>query len=70
MSGAQDMTSGIGTTLPFNTENAREKEYCVYTAMQNISGHRMAYLNNNTEPGSFYDYDGTATTGDYLGFVI
>lgn len=70
MSGGLNTVSPSNTQLPFTVDNSRDKEYVTYTAMQNISGHRMSYINNDQEPGAFIDFGASNVPGDYIGFIL
>lgn len=51
MSGGASSGYPATNAAPFTVDNSRDKEYCVYTSMQNINGHRMSYINNDNDPG-------------------
>ena len=58
-------TAGSGTNAICSLDNARDREYNIYTSMSNINGHRLVYVNNNSVPGEF----GTAGN-DFIGIIV
>ena len=58
-------TGGSGTTAICSLDNARDREYNIYTSMSNINGHRLVYVNNTSVPGEF----GLANS-DFIGIIV
>lgn len=58
-------TAGSAPTALCALDNARDREYNIYTSMSNINGHRLVYINNGSVPGEF----GT-TSSDFIGIII
>jgi len=56
---------GTSTAAICSLDNARDREYNIYTSMSNINGHRLVYMNNTNIPGEF----GT-TSSDFIGIII
>lgn len=56
---------GTLTQTSVNLDSARDREYNIYTSMQNINGHRLTYMNNSSVPGEF-----GATARDFIGIII
>lgn len=46
-------TPGSSTAAICSLDNARDREYNIYTSMSNINGHRLVYMNNTNIPGEF-----------------
>ncbi len=46
-------TPGTSTAALCALDNARDREYNIYTSMSNINGHRLVYVNNGAVPGEF-----------------
>lgn len=58
-------SSGTATAALCALDNARDREFNIYTSMSNINGHRLVYVNNGSIPGEF----GTLAQ-DFIGIII
>lgn len=58
-------TPGTATVAVAALDNARDREYNIYTSMQNINGHRLTYINNNSLPGEF-----ATISRDFIAVII
>jgi len=47
------VSGGTSTAAIASLDNARDREYNIYTSMSNINGHRLTYINNGSLPGEF-----------------
>jgi len=41
------------TITPYNTANARDAQYCIYSSIQGSDGHRLVYDNSSVVDDSF-----------------
>lgn len=58
-------SAGTSNTALAALDNARDREYNIYTSMQNINGHRLTYINNGSLPGEF----GVIST-DFIAIIV
>lgn len=54
---------------PFTLSSCKDKQYCVYTSMQNVNGHRVVYVNNQFPPGEFTSVS-PLQTSDFICFAV